>query len=429
MVGQWTAQVHKMVKIHTGARKMTLMRVTLGLALCALIGGWVPSAAALRGNDSVPPQRIYNILAGAIWVSDDAGISWIQAGALPSRPLALAAAVRTSSPKTSGLVFVGTESVGLLRSDDGGASWQPVDSSVLAPGNGAPLAVTALAIDPEDEQIVYAATNVWLGTSTARLTPLGVAVSVDGGQQWIQMSSAQLGDTPVQRLEPVAGRPLAVLTVNSAGSNVLALKLGSELSALLRSENPAVRASAARAIELIGDPATQPTTYRYTAHPDGTTEMQISHDVGLTWPAAGLLPEPVTQLTVNTTDDTAGFARTTASQWRSGNRAVNWAGIDSLPGRPLMLAFADSRGPSGIVYAGTDTQGLFTSMDGGTTWQAAGGPLSPLGAGSLAVTAIAVSPIDQNVVYAAATFTMATPEGLHSTQNIFYQRRRRPAVV
>ena len=167
---------------------MNLMRVMLGLALCVLIGGGASNAAAFRGNDSTPPQRIYNILAGAIWVSDDAGISWMRAGALPSRPLAVA--VRKGSSGTPDQVFVGTESVGLLRSNDSGASWQPVDSSVLARGNGAPLAVTALAIDPEDEQIVYAATNIWLGTSTTRLTPLGVAVSVDGGQQWIQMSSA-----------------------------------------------------------------------------------------------------------------------------------------------------------------------------------------------------------------------------------------------
>ena len=44
MVGKWISQVRKMVGIHTGARQMTLMRVMLGLALCALIGGWAPSS-------------------------------------------------------------------------------------------------------------------------------------------------------------------------------------------------------------------------------------------------------------------------------------------------------------------------------------------------------------------------------------------------
>jgi HEAT repeat protein len=192
-----------------------------------------------------------------------------------------------------------------------------------------------------------------------------------------------------------------------------------ELLGLLQDGDSAVRTSAARAIGLIGDPATQPTTYRYTGHPDGTTEMQRSPDGGLTWLAADMLPKPVAQLAVNPADDTTGFARIGASLWLNGSSDVSWAGIDSLPGRPLALAFADSSGPSGLIFAGTDTQGLFRSLDGGTTWQAAGGPLSPLGAGSLAVTAITVNPGDQNVVYAAATFTMATPAGRHSTQYLF----------
>ena len=159
-------------------------------------------------------------------------------------------------------MFVGTESRGLLRSNDGGASWQPVESTVLSGGNAAPLAVTALAIDPEDEQIVYAATNIWLGTNPACLTPLGVAVSVDGGQQWLQLSNALLSDVPVLRLEPVAGQPLSVVTVNSTGSYTVSLKTSPELLGLLQDGDPAVRASAARAIgligDLIGDPAALP---------------------------------------------------------------------------------------------------------------------------------------------------------------------------
>ena len=53
-------------------------------------------------------------------------------------------------------------------------------------------------------------------------------------------------------------------------------------------------------------------------------------------------------------------------------------------------------------------------MDGGRTWQAAGGRLSLAGAGALAVSSLAVSPGDDQVVYVAAIFSMATPGGLHS---------------
>jgi HEAT repeat protein/photosystem II stability/assembly factor-like uncharacterized protein len=445
MVGQWIAQVRKMLGIHTGSRRMNVMQVMFVLALCVLIGGTAASATAWRGNDNAAPQRIYDRQANGIWFSDDAGISWAQAGALPSRPLAMAVAERTSSPGTPEPVFVGTESLGLLRSDDGGTSWQPVDSEALSRGNAAALAITALAIDPENEQIVYAATNIWLGTSAVHLTPLGVAVSVDGGRQWLQLSTALPSDAPVWHLEPVAGQPMSVVTLNNTGSHTVSLKTSPELLGLLQDGDPAVRASAARAIALIGGnaplavayhldagvpqgggttvsvalDAPQPTMYRYAGQPDGTTEVQRSQDGGFTWATVGMIPELVAQLAVNPTNDTVVFARTGASLWRSENSGVSWASVDSLPGRPLALAFADSSGPSGLVYAGTDTQGLFRSLDSGTTWQAAGGSLSQLGAGSLAVTAVTVNPDNQNVVYAAATFIMSTPEGQHSVQYLF----------
>ena len=280
MVGQWISQIGKLVGIQTVSRLVALKRVMFWLALCVLIGGMAPAADAWRGNDSTPPQRIYARQTDGIWVSDDAGSNWTQAGALPSRPLAMAVAVQTSLPGTPGLVFVGTESRGLLRSNDGGASWQPVDSTVLSGGNAAPLAVTALAIDPEDEQIVYAATNIWLGTNPARLTPLGVAVSVDGGRQWLQLSTALLSDAPLQRLEPVAGQPLSVVTVNSTGSHTVSLALSPELLGLLQDGAPAVRASAARAIGLIGDPAALPGLMQALADSDALTGQRIAEAIG-----------------------------------------------------------------------------------------------------------------------------------------------------
>ncbi len=275
LVAHKTSQVRRMVEKQTGSRRMTLMRVMLGLALGVLLGGMTPAAAAWQTTDSTPPQRLYTRQADGVWVSDDAGTSWSQAGALPSRPLAMAV-----PQGTPGLVFVGTESLGLLRSNDGGASWQLVDSTVLAGGNAAPLAVTALAIDPEDEQIVYAATNIWLGTNTAHLTPWGVAVSVDGGRQWLQLSRAELSDTPVWRLEPVAGQPLSVVAVNSTGSSTVSLQMSPELMGLLQDGNPAVRASAARAIGLIGGPAALPDLMKALADPDALAGQRIAEAIG-----------------------------------------------------------------------------------------------------------------------------------------------------
>ena len=281
MVGQWTSQVRKMVGMQISSRQAAFMRVMLCLALFMLIGGTASTEAARHEDESAPSQWVYVRLVDGIWVSDDAGVSWTQAGALLSRPLAMAVAERTSSPGTPGLVFVGTESRGLLRSHDGGSSWQSVNSAVLTRGDVAPVAVTALAVDPEDDQIVYAATNIWLGTNTAHLTPVGVAVSVDGGRQWLEMSRAQPGDTPLQRLEPVAGRPMTVQTTDGTGSsNRVNLELSPGLLGMLQDGDPAIRASAARAIGLIGDPAALPGLMQALADPDALAGQRIAEAVG-----------------------------------------------------------------------------------------------------------------------------------------------------
>jgi HEAT repeat protein len=166
------------------------------------------------------------------------------------------------------------------------------------------------------------------------------------------------------------------------------------------------------------NPIVTAATYRYMGQSNGTTAVQRSPDGGVTWQAAGMIPEPVAQLAVNLAHDTEVVARTNASLWRSADSGVNWTRLDTLPGRPLALAISGNGEPSGRIFAGTATQGLYSSLDGGATWQAAGGPLSARGAGALAVSALAVNPSDPQVVYAAATFTLSTPEGQHRVQSV-----------
>ncbi len=85
-----------------------------------------------------------------------------------------------------------------------------------------------------------------------------------------------------------------------------------------------------------------------------------------------------------------------------------------LPGKPLSLAVA--AGAANLVLVGTDGSGLYLSSDRGTSWRPAGGPLSLEGAGAVAVSALSVNPADDQAFYAISTYTMATPEGVHSIQ-------------
>ena len=87
------------------------------------------------------------------------------------------------SPADANVVYVGTESLGLFKSADGGATWAAVNKS-LGEEPGMPVGAAALAIDPNDPNRIFVAKGVWIGTSQARLFPRGVLMSADGGQTW-----------------------------------------------------------------------------------------------------------------------------------------------------------------------------------------------------------------------------------------------------
>lgn len=204
----------------------------------------VAELAAVSGDEQV----VYGRSAGAVWVSRDAAATWEHAGQLPSRPMSLAV-----TSKDTGAIFVGTESVGLAVSRDGGATWQVVNDPTLTMNGAAPVAVTALKVNPEDESILYASTAVWTGTSTARLTPVGTFVSVDGGRLWLQMDQLPVGGGPATSIQTVEGRPLAVTVDTDKGVVAQELQMSPELLDEMNNLDPAVRASITTVLGLLGD--------------------------------------------------------------------------------------------------------------------------------------------------------------------------------
>jgi len=226
----------------------------------------VAEVTAVRGFES----RAYARGEDAIWISEDGGESWSRSAELPSRPLALAV---TSEKADS--VFVGTESMGLLRSNDRGASWQPVDSADFSRNHVGALAVTALAINPDDEQVVYAATATWLGTSTARLTPLGISVSTDGGREWFSLASMPLGAPAITSLRTVAGAPATVVAPDAEGLHTYRAALSDELLVALEDTRPVRRTAAARLVAMTGDRAATQELLRRITDTDPIAGQQI----------------------------------------------------------------------------------------------------------------------------------------------------------
>ena len=146
--------------------------------------GWQALTDGLPENPEVRAIELHpgdpgTVLAGTqdgVYRSDDGGDTWTS--------LALPGEMRTVwsiafDPRDADTVFVGVEGFAIWRTRDGGAAWERLD--VPAPGGipECPFAtrVTRIAIDPNRPDRVYAGLEV-----------LGVVRSLDGGDSWDDVS-------------------------------------------------------------------------------------------------------------------------------------------------------------------------------------------------------------------------------------------------
>jgi uncharacterized protein (TIGR03437 family) len=107
--------------------------------------------------DPANPTTVFACMSEGLYQSKDSGATWKSLLASPVTSVAAAAS-------SAGVIFAGRASAPILRSMDGGVSWQEV---------GASVSVNALAIDPTNALMIYA------GTSRS-----GIYLSIDGGATW-----------------------------------------------------------------------------------------------------------------------------------------------------------------------------------------------------------------------------------------------------
>jgi photosystem II stability/assembly factor-like uncharacterized protein len=100
------------------------------------------------------PQQaglVYGAFRGAVGRSEDGGATWeMHAAGLPAEVLVVALAVDPSDPS---VLYAATEHRGVFRSADAGRAW-----SLLVPGSGE-LRLTGAVLDPEDPSILYLSTH------------------------------------------------------------------------------------------------------------------------------------------------------------------------------------------------------------------------------------------------------------------------------
>ena len=144
----------------------------------------VVSEPALAPAVSTAPFRISDDGQLQRWSASE----WINVSGLPSRATALAAINEST-------VYVGTEAMGLFKSTDAGDTWAEVNNAELGLVPGSVLDITALTVDPEDADHVFAATAYYFGSTQVKRVPAGVYESRDGGKTWQALTESRLPGT------------------------------------------------------------------------------------------------------------------------------------------------------------------------------------------------------------------------------------------
>jgi photosystem II stability/assembly factor-like uncharacterized protein len=135
--------------------------------------------------------------SGGVFKSTDGGASWSSAGLADA-----AITVLAIDPAKSSTLYAGTGTDpsapqgfrGMFKSTDGGATWLPINNG-LAGLFDVRSSITALVIDPQNSNILYA------GTSGG-----GVFRSIDGGTNWSPFNDG-LTNLDVRVLAVVPGNP------------------------------------------------------------------------------------------------------------------------------------------------------------------------------------------------------------------------------
>lgn len=197
---------------------------------------------------AVVDGRLFAAIPGGLFftdadpVSPDLDTSWLESSPVPGGLLKVAAIERET-------VFAGTETSGVYRSTDAGATWHPA-SAGLGLAAGQMVQITALHVDPQEAGVLYATVNHVLGSTHVYASAAGTFATVDGGASWQPLAGPTFPDARhASALILVAGKPLYAQAVTADGLRSYEPDVAGALAALEIADGQ-TRAAAARTLGL-----------------------------------------------------------------------------------------------------------------------------------------------------------------------------------
>lgn len=377
---------------------------------CALPGGGAVQVIAIAPTT---PTTIYAGTALGVLKSADAGDTWCRVPDV--RRFVSALVVDPNAPST---VYAASGAGGILRSTDGGATWQPIGATLGDAGVG------AIVIDRSDPSRLY-----------ATVAGQGIVKSVDGGQSWVTINNGIPNVFDVDLLAIDRGNPANLYadvfgygllkSVDGGASwhptglssdkvvysqHVSAIAIDpaepSTSYAAVTSEPPAASDGVFKTtdagttwtaindglrdspdtvvVSLAIDPRTPSTLYAATAdgnrvgveHFAATYRVFKSIDSGGHWTATTLTLQRIERdfqplpIEVNPEMPEIVYAGSGSSIFRTENGGVDWILEVNLAADHVLMLTDDPASPP-AVYAAT-VGGMYKSTDGGTNWRKSG---------------------------------------------------------
>ena len=197
----------------------------------------------------------------------NAAAAWSAAGAGLPRGIVTSLAIDPSNPA---VVYAGTSAAGVFKTANGGLTWTPANGGIARSD------ISHVIVDPANPHVIYVGIE---GCSAGCSTPAGVFKSTDGGMSWISANAGLADDLQVVALaiDPANTRVLYAATrfngifkTTDAGGSWLSV-------------NPAPTGTMFAIVHfaLLADPANPGTVYAGTF--DGVLK---STDGGRSWTAS-----------------------------------------------------------------------------------------------------------------------------------------------